>query len=96
MVQVFDKKFANEGIVQLLNEDGEPRVNLTEKRLGPVEFDKIDDNSKGLHIRGIISFLAKNQVDLTSKILKEKELLKALKDKGLDLEVMINKYKKNN
>lgn len=96
MVKVFNEKYANEGVIQLLDEKGEALKDKEGNRIEPVLFEKIDDKSKQAHIRGLLYSLTQNPVNFTSKVLKEKEILEAVKTKGFDLKGMIEKYREDN
>ena len=98
MRDIFDKKYANAGVVQLLDEQGQAlRAKLGSiegERIEPKELREINSNAKERHIRGLLYILTQNPVDLTKRILQEKEILEVLKTKGVDIEGMIEKYKR--
>ena len=96
MESVFDEKYKDAGVVQLLDEYGEALIGKDGERVAPVEFEKIDNHNKQAHIRGLLYKLTLNPVNLADNLAKETALLRVLKVNGEDLEHMIDECREKN
>ena len=96
MENIFNEKYKNSGVVQLLDAQGGSLIGMDGKRIEPVEFEKIDSINKQNHIRGLLYKLTLNSVDFVDKLSQETDLLRVLKVNGVDLERMIYEYRQEN
>ncbi len=96
METVFNEKYKDSGVVQLLDAEGQALMDMNGKRVEPIEFEKIDSHNKQAHIRGLLYKFTLNPVSLADNLAKETALLRVLKTNGIDLEKMIDECKKQN
>jgi len=89
LVEIFDKKFSEGDAVQLLDEKGEALMDLSGKRVEPVEFTKIDRHNKEVYIKGLLHSFTENPVDLLKKISKETALLEVTERGGSKLKKFV-------
>ncbi|MEI8174762.1 MAG: hypothetical protein WCG28_02305, partial [bacterium] len=94
METVFNEKYKDSGVVQLLDAEGKALVDMNGKRVEPVEFEKIDSHNKQAHIRGLLYGFTLNPVSLADNLSKETALLRVLKTNGIDLGQMIDVCKR--
>ena len=90
LVEIFDKKYATAGVVQILDEKGEPLMGLNGgARIEPIEFEKIDKHNKETHMKGLLYKYTMNPVDLVEKISKETALLEVAEREGSMLKKLV-------
>ena len=89
LVEIFDKKFSESEVVQLLDEKGEALVDKNNKRVEPVEFTKIDRHNKEVYIKGLLYSFTLNPVNLVEKVSKEMALLEVAEREGSNLKKFV-------
>ena len=95
LVEIFDGKFKEGDVVQLLDENGEALIGLDGKRVEPVLFEKIDRHNKELYVRGLLYSFSLNSVDLREKLLGETKLLEVLEREGSQIKELIKNCENN-
>jgi len=96
MVEIFDKKYAHDGKIQLWDEKGKPIEGKNRDRIGPIEFEKIERPDKEAHIRGLLYSFTLNPVDFVRKLSEETALLELAEGKGSNLKKLVEDEMKNN
>jgi hypothetical protein len=90
LIEIFNNKYSNtDTIIPLLDESGNPVVDINDKRV-IIDFKQIDDFDKKRHIRGLVHSFDGNLVDYVLKLSKEKELLEVANKNGSNIKKLVD------